>query len=56
MNCNCGQPKESWQDDYQIVHYDKDGNIVWATCPHGMVIKNNEVSSGDNVSPDGERG
>lgn len=46
MLCKCGQTKENWQDDYQIVHYDKDGNIIWATCPHGMVVVNGGEDEG----------
>lgn len=41
--CKCGQPKESWQDEYQVCHYDMEGNIAWATCPHGIIIIDREA-------------
>ena len=45
--CKCGQPKESWQDDYVLRRYNGEGNIVWAVCPHGMTVIDLQWGSDD---------
>ena len=53
--CPCGQPKETWQDDYAVYEFDESDRLLWATCPHGLVIVDNRDLPERDVSPKGER-
>ncbi len=42
MICPCGRPIETTAaDPFTIVQYDKESNIVYAVCQHGVVVVDN---------------